>query len=521
MTRAFNTAEILTNTPDSDAGTGFVNRINPASLTPTPVGTDTQVLTVRTSRGQKILSWTSTGGVVPPSVYDSEIARFLTSAAVTKSGVSINYTTPNTPTLTITVLNPRQAGDSDILNPASSFTNPTLTRFKTTLDAEIQAISRQSLTGSSLAGHSLNEITGLAVNPLTGVITFTYTTTFNAAVTWTSGGTNKYAYTGPGSINRQGVTFNLSLSNNTFNVQPTDAIVIGSTTITGTDLTSLFPSGAATAVFTVPSSLLADADETATVVGISMSFTISDGGTVTASRSLTNTQPVPYSIGNIVANFLNGASTSAPFYDTLYTDLQWYFSGPFNGTPTSTNGMVVLSDAGTPIATLNNTNLIPTSANPAVYAGSFDATTSLYQITSSGYMGDNLTTGAGTTTIPSQTVNVTLPASFVPYFAWLDETNLVTIDSDYIKALPPYVTGNVPSGTSTMVNYNVTTTTQYMYFASTRQITAWGNAVLSGPPAKSYTTTVAGRGGTQTYYVYQLAQTGVPAPSTRTITITF
>lgn len=519
MTRAGNLSEVLIPTPDSEGGTRFVDRVD-TSLLATSLGTPGQVLTLSYFPGRQqdlVATWqpTQTGEGV-----NQEIVDFLsgTNTTVKKDGALIFTDTGDglVPQLTVAIDSDwvRARGDSEIRNPVNTFTQPALAKFKTALDSEIKIVSRTSLTGSPAALLNQNP-TGISVNPITGVISLTYPSVFNVtSVTWGNGARTKDAYTDPGVVNTSTINFTFALSNDTFNVQSTDSIYVGSQRITGANLLALGISGTG-GTYTIPVGYLDEATQTSSIVTWSVSLTTINGGvnsaSSTAATQLMNTQPSNFNPGVLTVAF--EGNQNQPYYDGTFNNVSWTFSAA-TGTPTPGVGVIeLLSTSG------GSTTLTQNGVRTGSVGGSFSADVGPYTAEYSGFAGTG-TSGAGQSVYPLTVINVPYPPTYAPYFVWDD----INIDVSTITVA--YLTGRTTSTTAASagnlnISYTVTDITRTAYFATVRTATQFTGNGFVFTPAQTGTLVVPGRAGlaSQTYNIYKLGVFGAPT-GTRTFTVT-
>ena len=225
--------------------------------------------------------------------------------------------------------------------------------------------------------------------------------TISLSDAWASGGTDKNAYTNyvANTVNSQNISVVLSLSNATFNVLSSDSINIGSTTITGTHLTSLNITGTG-GTYTIPSAWISSADETASSINVSANISTDRGVQSITGTALTTTQPVAFSVDSLSGSFTN---SSVPYFSKNQT-VSW--SAGVTGSPAS--GNITMSGNGT---TVNLTNSAQTSGTST----SVDSTAS-YTISTSDFTGAGLN-GYGNMTIPTAVTTTVTPATaYIPMF---------------------------------------------------------------------------------------------------------
>lgn len=224
---------------------------------------------------------------------------------------------------------------------------------------------------------------------------------------WASGGTSKNAYTDFANsvVNTQNISVTLTLTGGvTFDVQSSDTITIGGSSVTGADLLALGVSGTG-GTYVIPSAFFASSVQTQSTTTLSASLTTTGGVLTANSNSLTTVQPTPFSVGNITASFAN---TGVPFFnaDQSFT---WSVA---NIVGTVTGGNVNLS--GTYSQVLTSTG--QTSGTSAVY----DSSTGTFTLSGS-YTGTGLNGAGGSTSNVSG--NVATVSSYKPLFSKITQSN--------------------------------------------------------------------------------------------------
>lgn len=217
---------------------------------------------------------------------------------------------------------------------------------------------------------------------------------------WASGSSTKNAYSNLAAniVNTQNVSVTIALTNGTFDIQTGDNITIGSSIITGSNLTSLGITGTG-GTYTIPSTLLLANTQTNSSVTVSASLTTNRGVATDNGTTLTNTQATPFAVSSISASF---PSATVPYFNKNQT-FSW--SASVTGTVVSGNVAYTGASSGT----------LTTTGQTSGTSDSLDSTQT-YTVSSSDYRGTGLN-GAGTRTIPS-TVSRTITAatSYIPLF---------------------------------------------------------------------------------------------------------
>lgn len=312
---------------------------------------------------------------------------------------------------------------------------------------------------------------------------------FNTSDSWASGGTAKNAYANyiANTVNTQNVSMTLSLSNATFSVQSTDTITIGSSSITGANLTALNITGTG-GTYTIPSSYLSNTTQTQNTDAVSVSLTTSRGVKTSTGTTLTNTQPVPFLVNSLTGNF---PSSSVPYWN-----LNQIFNWSASVTGTATSGHVTYSGGAS--------GSLTSSGATSGTSGSLDSTLS-YTITSTDYTGAGLY-GAGTRSNPSTVTGSITPATkYYPVFHKVTSSNsnpnFTTSDSSYTSN---YALGQGANTTST--------TTDYVWIATpgntahTFAFTFLASLVTIEPDQIYLNQTISG----QTYNVYGFTNSSSP-----------
>lgn len=242
--------------------------------------------------------------------------------------------------------------------------------------------------------------------------------------TWQSGGITKNQYTDFANavVNTQGITLNITLTGTTFNVQSTDTITVGSSTITGSNLIALGISGTG-GTYLIPAAAFDPAIQTQVTTGVSASLSTLSGVLTATGTTLITVPPVPFNVSTIIGSFPNSSVTPS----TLNQAFNWQVTG-VSGTVIS--GTVTLS--GSQTATL--TNVGATSGTSQIY----DSTVGPFNLNAS-YTGQGLN-GAGTTTV-NLSGSVAPATTFTPLY-WKTTTsnlnpNFTIADNRYNVAYAP------------------------------------------------------------------------------------
>lgn len=255
---------------------------------------------------------------------------------------------------------------------------------------------------------------------------------------WQGGTSNKNAYLDytTNTINTKNVSITLASSNATFNVQTTDTINIGSSTITGSNLLSLGITSTG-GTYIIPSDFFAPAIQTNSSSAVVVKLTTSRSQITSNGNTLTNTQPVPFNITTLTGSW---PSSSVPYW-SLNQTFNW--SAVVVGTVSS--GNVTYSGA--------SSGSLTTVGATSGSSGSLDSTLS-YSISSSDYRGAG-NFGAGTRTIPSTVSSSITPATkYYPIFykttSSSSNPNITTSDSHNSNT---YVLGQGTNTTATESDY--------------------------------------------------------------------
>lgn len=305
--------------------------------------------------------------------------------------------------------------------------------------------------------------------------------TFTATDVWSSGSTSKNQYANyiANTVNTRDVNLTLSLANANFTIQSSDTITIGSSVITGANLTGLGISGTG-GTYTVPNTYFSSSVQTASSSLVSLSLTTSRGVKTTTGSTLTTVAPVAYNVTAINANF--GAAT-VPYFSLNQT-----FSWSATVTGTTASGNVTYSGA--------SSGTLTSSGETSGTSPSLDSTLS-YTVSSSDYAGEGLY-GAGSRTIPSTVTKSITPATkYYPLFHKVtgnsSNPNFTTSDS--------YNANNYATGQGATTTANTSDYTWIAIPGSSSHTFAFvflGSEVLT-TPATTYTgQTISG----YTYNVY-------------------
>jgi len=206
--------------------------------------------------------------------------------------------------------------------------------------------------------------------------------TVNTKVIWSTLNSNvKDAYLDftSNTINSKDIDFSINISNAVFSISSTDDITIANSIVTGNDLKNLGISSNGT--YKISSSLLGTNAEIVSNVALTANLTTDRGQIHVANVYLFNTQPTPFAVTSITANWVSG---SVPFWNT---NQSFTWSAQVVGSATS--GTV--SYTGATNGTLTTSGAV-SGTSPVL-----DSTQS-YTVQSSNYRGSGLH-GAGTTTI--------------------------------------------------------------------------------------------------------------------------
>lgn len=255
---------------------------------------------------------------------------------------------------------------------------------------------------------------------------------------WQGGTSNKNAYLDftTNTVNTKNVSITFALSNATFNIQSTDTINIGSSSITGSNLLSLGITGT-NGTYIIPSDFFASTIETNSSSAVSVRLTTSRNVISNNGVTLTNTQPVPFNVTALTGSW---PSSSVPYWNLNQT-FNW------NATVVGTVSSGNVTYSGASSGTL--TTVGATSGS----SGSLDSTLS-YSISSSDYRGAG-NFGAGTRTIPSTVSSSITPATkYYPIFykttSSSSNPNFTTSDSHNANT---YVLGQGTNTTATESDY--------------------------------------------------------------------
>jgi hypothetical protein len=316
-----------------------------------------------------------------------------------------------------------------------------------------------------------------------GIFTITQQLPISLTMTniWSSGLANKNAYINLESnlVNTQNITVNLALSQTDFNIQSSDFIRIGSSTVTGANLISLGISGNGGS-YIIPSSFFTSNIQTNSSSTVSANLSTSRGFANTNGTTLTNTQATRFAVNSLTGNW--------PAATVPYFNLNQSFSWSASVTGTVSSGNVTYSGA--------SSGSLTTTGATSGSSGSLNSNSS-YSISSSDYRGAGLN-GAGTRTIPSTvSSNITPATIYYPLFYKVTGSsanpNFTTSDT--------YITSNYVLGQGANTTANES---DYLWIAipgsSSHEFAfTFLNTEVVATPAVTYTgQTISG----QTYNVY-------------------
>jgi hypothetical protein len=267
--------------------------------------------------------------------------------------------------------------------------------------------------------------------------------TFTMTDIWSSGGTSKNAYLNgvASTVNTRDISITLGLANAIFAINTsTDSIVIGSTTISGTNLASLNIAANTGGTYTIPSSLFASGSQiVSSPLTISASLTTSRGPFNTNGNNLTNNQYSPF---NISFSGTWGVS-SIPYFDLNRT-----FNWNSSVTGTINSGNVIYTQVGNP----SITGTLSTTGQTSGTSPSLDASIA-YTISTTDYVGLGVNVTSGTSTI-STTATVAAASKYYPLFYKItgssSNPNFINSDSYLTKA---YAVGDGANSSATTSNY--------------------------------------------------------------------
>jgi len=306
--------------------------------------------------------------------------------------------------------------------------------------------------------------------------------TINFSDNWYGTGASKNAYANyeASSVNTEDINVSISLANANFNLQSTDSIVIGTSTITGANLLAL--NITANGTYTIPNTYFSSSVQTTASSAVTLHLTTDRGQYTATGTTLTTAQPVAYSLNSITASF---PSSQVPYFN-LNQSFNWSLS--ITGTTSSGN----LTYSGGSISTTS----LSSSGGTSGSSGSIDSTSS-YTVTTSDYYGAGLN-GYGNMTIPhSVSGTVSAATKYYPLFYKTTSSsanpNFTTSDS-YLTH--NYVLGDGASTTNSASNW------LWMAIPGTSSHTfayTFGGFVADVTPEQTYTgQTIAG----YTYNVY-------------------
>ena len=309
------------------------------------------------------------------------------------------------------------------------------------------AVFFQSNVDSIVAGSALtvnvsyanaNYPGGLFTLEQLGPVAFTATDVWQVSSTSSK---NAYANFIANTANVSNISLTLSLANANFDIQSSDTLTIGATTITGANLTGLGITGTG-GTYTIANTLFGSAVQTNSSTAVSANLTTTRGVKTTNGTTLTTIAAVPFNVTSLTGSF---ASSSVPYWATSQT---------FNWSAALTSGAVVASGNVTYSNTANSVSGSLTSSGATSGTSTSLDSTLTYTISSSDYTGAG-GFGAGTRTIPS-TVNGTVSPATIYYPLFYKTTGnsanptFTTSDSHNSNN---YATGQGANTTATPSNY--------------------------------------------------------------------
>jgi hypothetical protein len=261
---------------------------------------------------------------------------------------------------------------------------------------------------------------------------------------WASGGTSKAAFFANSAVNTQNILVTLAATNTSFNVQASDTITIGPSTVTGANLTGLGISGTG-GTYTIPSTFFAPSVQTAGSTAVSASLTTAAGVLTATGSTLTTVAGAAFNFTSTTGAF---ASTNVPYFSAIQA-VNWVTNGVVG---TVTGGNVEVRQGATVITTLTTTGAVSgTSAtiNSALSGLTIVAT----------YTGTPVGGGSPTTVGP-KTSTLTTATSYQPLFRKITNSaanpGFTTSDS-FIPS--QFVPGPTQGGTTSA------TTSNYLWLA--------------------------------------------------------
>jgi len=239
---------------------------------------------------------------------------------------------------------------------------------------------------------------------------------FTTTDAWSTGGLSKNAYANyiAGTVNTANASITLTLANATFNIQSSDTITIGGSSVTGANLTGLGITGTG-GTYTIPNTYLNANVQTNATNSVTTSLTTSRGVKTSSGSTLTNNQPVPFNVTALSGSF---GSATVPY---------WSLNQTFNWNASTTSGATVSSGNVTYANTANSISGTLTSIGATSGTSSSLDSTMNYTITSSDYFGSGAF-GAGSRTMTA-TVNGTVTAATKYYPLFYQITSNSTVPS--------------------------------------------------------------------------------------------
>ena len=327
---------------------------------------------------------------------------------------------------------------------------------------------------------------------------------------------NSYANYVAGTVNSANVTITITLANANFNIQSSDSIVIGSTTLTGTQILAIDTNinGNSTATFTIPSTSLnanVEANALSNVSNpVSVSLTNNRGATgagvnTASGTTLLDVAPIPFNVTSLSGTY----STNPIAFFSPNQSMSWSVA--------TTTGATSITAGNLSYANTSHSISGSLTSNGSTSGSISVNSTYTYTLSTSDYAGTGAT-GAGARTIPSTVTGTVNPVTqYYPLFWQVTSSNIA---STVINATAwsygsnttssAHYGSNLVTGAGTTGQYGVTTATSgdYLWIATPGATTHTFHFIAANqdiplPPDVGPLTGTLGNGSyTNTYTIY-------------------
>jgi len=327
---------------------------------------------------------------------------------------------------------------------------------------------------------------------------------------------NSYANYVAGTVNSANVTITITLANANFNIQSSDSIVIGSTTLTGTQILAIDTNinGNSTATFTIPSTSLnanVEANALSNVSNpVSVSLTNNRGATgagvnTASGTTLLDVAPIPFNVTSLSGTY----STNPIAFFSPNQSMSWSVA--------TTTGATSITAGNLSYANTSHSISGSLTSNGSTSGSISVNSTYTYTLSTSDYAGTGAT-GAGARTIPSTVTGTVNPVNqYYPLFWQVTSSNIASTVINATAwsygsntASSAHYGSNLVTGAGTTGQYGVTTATSgdYLWIATPGATTHTFHFIAANqdiplPPDVGPLTGTLGNGSyTNTYTIY-------------------